>query len=256
MDIKSQFLALVDAELTEGLRTIEVEAGRAIAEASAAGRFNSGRRRFEVSEVYVRAVRRHRLEIFERWSRFVQPHLQAGNAAADALSGVAVDAYDRSISIIQRKHDGQLSDQESKGLRDSLPSRIAHERAALAAVTLLHAGLPQQATLPHITVNHSGTNSPVSIGSGSINQTINKIASMNELARALRELAAALCPANAAELLEVVEEAATEAERPTPNKLRVGSLLTGAATAVQTVGAAQPAWEAVRTVARAMGMIP
>jgi len=258
-DEKTQFLALVDAELTNELDKIQIEVGEAISKAVAAGAFNSGARRHQVSEAYVRGTKRHRQEIFVRWTAYIQPRLRAGaqNEAA-SLSSLAVQAFDQSLATIQRRHDDQLSDPHSETLRDSFPKRVEHERAALSAATLLHAGLPQQPTQPSITVNHSGAYSPVSIGSGGVHQTV-QTATMGDLGQALRDLAEAIRQqpsSNSPELLEVVVEAADEVEKQAPNKLRIGSLLAGAAAAVQTAGAVQPAWEAVKAAARALSFLP
>ncbi|TXH55988.1 MAG: hypothetical protein E6Q93_15315 [Burkholderiaceae bacterium] len=57
-----------------------------------------------------------------------------------------------------------------------------------------------------------------------------------------------------ADLLKDVESASTELAAPTPNAGRLTRWLGGVGTAVQTVGALQPAWEAVKVGLRALGL--
>lgn len=57
-----------------------------------------------------------------------------------------------------------------------------------------------------------------------------------------------------ASLLKDVENASTELAAPTPNPGRLTRWLGGVGTAVQTVGALQPAWEAVKFGLRALGL--
>lgn len=56
------------------------------------------------------------------------------------------------------------------------------------------------------------------------------------------------------DLLKDVESASTELAAPTPNAGRLTRWLGGVGTAVQTVGALQPAWDAVKVGLRALGL--
>lgn len=57
-----------------------------------------------------------------------------------------------------------------------------------------------------------------------------------------------------ADLLKDVERASTELAAPTPNTGRLTRWLGGVGTTVQTVGALQPAWEAVKVCLRSLGL--
>jgi len=57
-----------------------------------------------------------------------------------------------------------------------------------------------------------------------------------------------------ADLLKDVESASTELVAPTPNAGRLTRWLGGVGAAVQTVGALQPAWDAVKIGLRSLGL--
>jgi len=61
-------------------------------------------------------------------------------------------------------------------------------------------------------------------------------------------------PFDKAELLDVVREAKAEASKETPNKTKLGSLLTGIGGAISTTAALAPAYQAVKGVAAFFGI--
>lgn len=101
-------------------------------------------------------------------------------------------------------------------------------------------------------------NAPVGIiqtgtqATASLSQTIDPRATQT-LLTALTQLVEAvktsqvIPPTQAAELIGVVEEAARELEAPRPNSMKVMSLVSGAATTIQTIASLQPFYEALKT---------
>jgi hypothetical protein len=57
------------------------------------------------------------------------------------------------------------------------------------------------------------------------------------------------------DLTAIVMDAKVEAEAPKPNRLKLASLLNGAATGVQMLGSAPAAWDLVMTAAKALGLM-
>ena len=56
------------------------------------------------------------------------------------------------------------------------------------------------------------------------------------------------------EVLDLVEEAKTEVSKPKPNGMRLGSVLMAVATAIQTVGSLQPAYQALKAALLPLGI--
>ena len=80
---------------------------------------------------------------------------------------------------------------------------------------------------------------------------------MSELVSALNRLLEAMAESQRPELAEVREilvEAKEEAAKPSPNRLKLSTLLAGSGGIVQTVAALQPAWEVVHRLARTLGL--
>ncbi len=57
-----------------------------------------------------------------------------------------------------------------------------------------------------------------------------------------------------AELVDLLEEGRAELEKPTPNALRIGAVLFGVATAIQTVASLQPAYQALKAALAPLGV--
>jgi hypothetical protein len=95
------------------------------------------------------------------------------------------------------------------------------------------------------------------VGSGSLTQQVNSAEGMTELVSALNRLLQAMAEAQRPELAEVREillEAKEEAAKPSPNRLKLSTILAGAGGIVQTVAALHPAWDAVHQLARSLGL--
>src|SRR5205823_2772867 len=73
---------------------------------------------------------------------------------------------------------------------------------------------------------------------------------VGESVRALSEVA----EAKPAEIVELTEECRVEAEKDEPNRLRLGALLAGLATAIQTTAALQPAYQALKAAMLLLGI--
>lgn len=56
------------------------------------------------------------------------------------------------------------------------------------------------------------------------------------------------------EVLELVEEGRTEIQKPRPNGIRLGAVLSAVAAAIQTAGSLQPAYQALKTVLVRLGI--
>lgn len=79
---------------------------------------------------------------------------------------------------------------------------------------------------------------------------ISAIDGMKEAIAALREPAAR----PKSELVELLEEGRAELEKANPNALRIGSVLFGAATAIQTIASLQPAYQALKAALAPLGV--
>jgi hypothetical protein len=104
-----------------------------------------------------------------------------------------------------------------------------------------------------------GSNSPVNVGSGSVNQQINSAEGMAELVTALGALLEAMAQGpdqqELSEVREVLVEARDEAAKSQPNRLKLRFMLAGAKDAVQTLSVSPAAWEAVHRIGQALGVL-
>jgi hypothetical protein len=110
----------------------------------------------------------------------------------------------------------------------------------------------------NISVTTHGSNSPVNVGPGSLNQQINTGEGMAELVTALAALLAALQQlkghGEVGEVRDMVIEAQEEATKLTPNKLKLRSFLAGIKDGLQGIAAVQPAWESVHRMMQLLGL--
>ncbi len=83
---------------------------------------------------------------------------------------------------------------------------------------------------------------------------------LDQILRALRDVkrvvqeTQAIGDAERVQIVEVVDEAVTEAQKPKPNRLALRSLMSGIATSVQTLGAARPAYDILKGVLALLGV--
>jgi hypothetical protein len=129
----------------------------------------------------------------------------------------------------------------------------------LLAELNLYATIPQQLPpVSTVSVTTHGPNSPVNVGPGTQTQSVTSAAPMAELVQALAALLAAMDnhhPGAAPDLRQVLEDAKLEAEKPTPNVLRLKAFLSGSKDAVQTFAALNPAWDTAQRLAQTLGLL-
>ncbi len=251
----------IEGEFTAELARIHGECTRIDSDAAAKGMFRSGRRLLLVSDAYVQGVQRHRRTVFDLWASYIKPHLNAGNAAE--CSAVLLSAFDKSLQAATVDHNARLTKDSSALQQNPLPILQAFldktnlERRALETQAQLHSALPVPSPLPQqVVVNATGRNNNISVGSGSAHQAVQTGTDLGSLALALAQLLAELHAQHAdADLIAVVADAKTEAEASKPNKLKLASLLNGAATGVQVLGSAPTAWELVKAAGKAVGLL-
>jgi len=200
---------------------------------------------------------RYRKFIFEKWTSYVRPRLTSvSDDDRAAFVGVALNAMDAVTAMAKELHQSRPGFNGLSGPQAEIDKVGARERRLLEAEVNLHMTTP---TVPssQIHVSTSGANSPVNVGSGSLTQQVNSAEGMAELVSALNHLLEAMAQTMRPELAEVREillEAKEEAAKPSPNRLKLSTFLSGAGGIVQTVAALQPAWEAVQQLGRTLGL--
>jgi hypothetical protein len=78
---------------------------------------------------------------------------------------------------------------------------------------------------------------------------------LTAIAEGITQAGGRLDGGDAGEVIELTEEVRAEVQKPQPNRLRLGALLTGLATAIQTTASLRPAYEALKA-ALALAGIP
>jgi hypothetical protein len=183
-------------------------------------------------------------------------------ALADAYSGLE-GAYSRHLSLFGVDSSHGLSLDHVYALArvtvDSLPRRHLWELRNVPAKR------PQQAASNapvHVTIHNTGTIGAVQTGSGSIANVRQQWVEgdTTELKAALAALRSALERSQEIEssvrcdLVADVDSATVELGQKRPNTGKLLRWLGGIGTVIGTVGSVQPAYEAVRSVARALGL--
>lgn len=254
------FHAHIEGELAAELARIHGDCTRIDSEASSKGMFRSGRRLLLLSDAYVQGIQRHRRAVFDLWVTYIKPHMSGINAAA--CRTMALAALDKSLKAATADHDGRITkeaaslQQAQSSLLESFLAKTAQERRALESQTELHAALPLPPLAQQIVVNATGRNNNVNVGAGSAHQTVHEGVELAALVQALGQLLAELGAQRAdADLTALVVDAKAEAEAPRPNRLKLASLLNGAATGVQVLGSAPAAWELVKAAGKALGLM-
>ena len=254
------FYAHIHGEFEAELARIHGDCTRIDSEASSKGSFRSGRRLMLLSDAYVLGVQRHRRALFESWVTYVKPHMTGANAAE--CRSMAIAAFDKSLQAATADHDRRITkdaaalNAASATLLQLFLAKTTSERRALESHAELHAALPVQPLSQQIVVNATGRNNSINVGSGSAQQTVHEGADLAALAQALGQLLAELHAQQAeADLTSLVADAKAEAEAPKPNKLKLASLLGGAATGVQVLGSVPTAWELVKAAGKALGLM-
>ncbi len=234
-------------------------------EFTARGMFNSGGRLINVAKEYSAAVSRLRSFVFEKWTAYIKPRL--GQLSADqreAYVQAAAQALDAGASRFGAELDSRLSrgvgllSDAVRAARGPFQETATREKQYLTADLSLYMTTPVAAAGTNIKVVTSGANSPVNVGSGTLNQTIGSPVSMQDLAGALGTLLVLMDrhhSEDTRELRELVVEAKDEAEKAAPNGLRLKSILTGCRDTIQTFAALDPGWQGVQRIAQMLGLL-
>lgn len=252
----------VEGEFGTELARIHGDCTRIDAEAASKGMFRSGRRLILLSDAYAQGIQRHRRAVFDVWATYIKPHLNGANATE--CRSMVLAAFDKSVQAAITDHDQRITkdakaiqaERASASLLQSFLAKTASERLALESQAKLHGALPVQPPSPQVVVHATGRNNSINVGSGSAHQIVHEGADLAALAQALGQLLAELRAQQAeADLTSLVADAKAEAEAPKPNKLKLASLLGGAATGVQVLGSVPTAWELVKSAGKALGLM-
>jgi hypothetical protein len=252
------FATLLSAELeTERQRSV-TEMIQVESEFTRRGMFQSSGRVFQTAVRLGEGLVRYRKCVFERWTAYVRPRLSSlPDANRAAFVEAALSAMDAAVAMARGLHHSRPGFNGLTGPLGEIDGVGARERRLLEAEVNLYMTTPPVPPSQTVHVTTSGANSPVNVGSGSLNQQINSAQGMVELVTAIGSLLEAMAQTQQPELAEVREillEAKEEAAKPSPNRLKIGSILAGAGGIVQTVAALQPAWEVVYQLARTLGL--
>lgn len=182
----------------------------------------------------------------------MKPHIPT-LSAADRASYIdsAAKAFDRGAAKLNSTYNSTPNQGMERAGLSVIREAVDRERRQLVAKLNLSTMVTMTTpSTPTITINTSGDNSPVNVGSGSLTQSVSSTTvSMVDLSKALGDLLVAIDNhGGSPELREVVAEAKVEAEKPKPNPLRLKGLLGGAKDVVQTVGGLKGAWEAIEVM--------
>ncbi|MGH1588670.1 hypothetical protein ACRBEV_10255 [Methylobacterium phyllosphaerae] len=259
----------IEVEMQVRVGVFQEQSGLIKRQAAAAGSFGSGntiKRLVDLAIIEQRdRCKRMTSLLSETWTSFEPPVVEA--AAASGIlrdsAQVSSDALSQSIltdslTISMGGAVGALVSQLREDLRlssEDLSLRLETWEAAIKNAK--SAAQVRQRTV----VNLTGNNNIVQAGTvGSSLQVSLSADTKESLREALVQLRAELLQSSALsegqrrDHVELVEECLQEIEREEPNKLRLGSLLQTVAMSIQTIGAAGPAYEAMKVVAALMGI--
>jgi hypothetical protein len=221
------------------------------------GAFQSSARLVVTANTLIAGVVLYRQCIFEKWTSYVRPRLSSLTEADRAAFGLAaLNALDAAVEGAKNHYATRSQSNQLTGPLATIAEAGARERNLLETEVYLYMTTPTvQASQIHVSTH--GANSPVVVGSGSMNQQVHSAEGMAELASAIGSLLDVMAQAPRPELAEVREillEAKEEAAKPAPNRRKLSSILAGSKDAIQTVATLQPAWDAVYRVAQMLGV--
>jgi hypothetical protein len=224
------------------------------------GMFQSSARMTGTAERLNEGLIQYRQYIFDKWTAYVRPRLPSLSPAEQtAFVDVALTAMDNAIAMALRtlqsraKPALQISTDFSGPIKDT----AARERRSLETELRLYMSTPTDTPASmNVNVTTHGSGSPVNVvGSGTLNQQIKTAEGMAELVTVLGALLEAMKGhPQLGEVRDIVIEAKDEAAKPTPNRLKLRSILAGVSDGLQGIAAIQPAWEAVHRVAQMVGL--
>jgi len=252
------FATLLSSELATERQRSATEMMQVESDFVMRGMFQSGARVHHTALRLSEGIVRHRKFIFEKWTSYVRPRMTSvSDGDRAAFVGVALTAIDAATSMAKELHQSRPGFNNLTGPLAEISKVGTRERRLLEAEVNLYMTTPTAPPSQTIHVATHGTNSPVNVGSGSLNQQINSAEGMADLISALNGLleAMALVPRpELADVREILLEAKEEAAKPSPNRLKLSTILAGAGGIIQTVAALQPAWGVVHQLARTLSL--
>jgi hypothetical protein len=256
-DVK-QLTALLALELDAAQQGWAKAITKVESEANAKGRFHSGARIVMTAECLSDGLVQHRQFIFAKWTTYIRPRFASLSAADQtAFVDAALEAFDKAIAAAIAQLAARPKPSPHIDFSGPIKETGERERRSLEAELRLYMSTPVDspagANVTNV-VTH-GSNSPVNVGSGTLNQQVNVNEAIAELVTALAGLLEAMKDQpRLDEVRDIVIEAKDEAAKPRPNKLRLRSILGGAKDALQGVAAVQPAWETVHRALQMLGL--
>jgi hypothetical protein len=259
-DAVSSFAELLASELEAAQLRWAQEITKVESEANANGRFHSGARIHQTAERLSEGIVLYRRCIFHKWTSYVRPRLPSLSVTdRAAFEAAALAALDQAIAGAVGQFEGRPKPglQSSTDFAAPIKSIGQRERRGLENEIKLYVSTPTPASAGVSVVTH-GSNSPVSVGSGSVHQQINTTEGMGELVVALTSLLDAMRQmqdhVQLNEVREIVVDAKDEAAKPVPNRLKLRSILAGVKVGVEGIATLETAWGAVHRVVQMIGL--
>jgi hypothetical protein len=255
-DAIAQFCGLLASELEAAQHRWAKEIMKVEADATAKGAFHSGRRISVTAERLSEGLIQYRQYMFDRWGSYVRPRL-ASLPPTDqtAFVDVALGAFDKAIARAIAQFEARPRPSPHIDFSGPIKDTGARERRSLEAELRLYLSTPARANVTNVSTY--GANSPVNVGSGTLNQQINTAEGMGELVVALVALLEAMGQVQDHRLddvREIVIEAKDEAGKPKPNKLKLGAILGGIKTGIEGVAVLEKAWELVQHISQSLDL--
>jgi hypothetical protein len=252
------FSRLLAFELDAAQLRMFDEVTRVESDYNSRGLFQSSARMVQTAKTLMAWLELYRRYIFEKLTSYIQPRLSSlTEADRVALAGAALNALDAAFKGAKNHYATRSQfNPHLIGPLAMIEEAGARERILLEAEVYLYMTTPTPASQIHVSTH--GANSPVVVGSGSLNQQVHAAEGMAELASAIGSLLELMAQAPRPELAEVREillEAKEEAAKPAPNRTKLSAILAGSKDAIQTVATLQPAWETAHRFAQALGLL-
>lgn len=238
-------------------------------QANASGALRSGN---TIKQLVDSAVQEHRDRcnkmagtLSEVWTSFEPPVPQA-NIASGIVRHIAQASSEElyqsiladPIVRVMGGTPGSLSDQLREGLHLSTTElSLVLDTWEASIKNAKNAEQVRQRTVVNLTGNHNIVQAGTVASSLQVNLSTDNKENLRDALTKLREeilQSKAFSESQRRDHVELVVDCLQEIEREEPNKLRLGGALQAVATSIQTIGAAGPAYEAVKMVANLMGI--
>jgi hypothetical protein len=247
------FSRLLAFELDAAQLRLFEEVRRVESDYNSRGLFQSPARMVQTAKTLIAWLELYRRYILEKSTSYVQPRLSSlTEADRVAFAGAALNALDAAIKSAKNQYASRCQ----FGPLAMIEEAAGRERSLLESEVHLYMTTPTTTSQVHVSTH--GANSPVVVGSGSLNQKVHAVEGMAELASAIGSLLDMMAQAprpQLAEVREILLEAKEEAAKPTPNRTKLSSILAGSKDAIQTVATLQPAWETAHRLAQMLGLV-